>query len=65
MVNEQNFVDELNKFAGTVNGDPRQQVQNLLNSGQMSQETYSKFSRFAEAFQSGNAMQAIAMMFKR
>ena len=34
MVNGQNFMDELNKFAGNIQGDPRQQVQNLLNNGQ-------------------------------
>lgn len=63
MVNGQNFIEELNKFAGTVQGDPRQQVQNLLNSGQMSQQTYSKYQQVAQAFQNGNMLQAIAMMF--
>lgn len=65
MVNQQNFVDELNKFAGTVQGDPRQQVQNLLNSGQMSQQTYAKYQQVANMFQNGNMLGAIAMMFKR
>lgn len=64
MVNQQNFVDELNKFAGTVQGDPRQQVQNLLNSGQMSQQTYAKYQQVANMFQNGNMLGAIAMMFK-
>lgn len=27
MVNGQNFMDELNKFADNIQGDPRQQVQ--------------------------------------
>ena len=58
-------MDELNKFAGTVQGDPQQQVQNLLNSGQMSQQTYSKYNQVAQAIQSGNMMQAIAMIFGR
>lgn len=65
MVNQQNFMDELNKFAGTVQGDPRQQVQNLLNSGQMSQQTYAKYQQVANMFQNGNMLGAIAMMFKR
>lgn len=65
MINQNNFMDELNKFAGTVQGDPQQQVQNLLNSGQMSQQTYSKYNQVAQAIQSGNMMQAIAMIFGR
>ena len=65
MVNQQNFIDELNKFAGTVHGDPRQQVQNLLNSGQMSQQAYAKYQQVAQAFQNGNMMEAIATMFRR
>lgn len=64
MVNQDNFINELNKFATTVQGDPRQQVQNLLNSGQMSQQTYAKYQQVAQAFQNGNMFEAIAMMFK-
>lgn len=64
MVNQDNFINELNKFANTVQGDPRQQVQNLLNSGQMSQQTYAKYQQVAQAFQNGNMLEAIAMMFK-
>lgn len=65
MVNGQNFMDELNKFAGNIQGDPRQQVQNLLNNGQMSQQTYSRFQKIAEQIQSGNTMQAIMSIFGR
>ncbi len=65
MVNQDNFIDELNKFAGTVQGDPRQQVQNLLNSGQMSQQTYAKYQQVANMFQEGNMLGAIAAIFKR
>lgn len=65
MVNGQNFMDELNKFAGNIQGDPRQQVQNLLNNGQMSQQTYSRYQKIAEQIQSGNAMQAIMSLFGR
>lgn len=65
MVNGQNFMDELNKFAGNVQGDPRQQVQNLLNNGQMSQQTYSRYQKIAEQIQSGNVMQAMMSLFGR
>lgn len=65
MVNQNNFVEELNKFAETVQGDPRQQVQNLLNSGQMSQQTYAKYQQVAQAFQNGNMLDAIATIFRR
>lgn len=65
MVNQNNFMDELNKFAETVQGDPRQQVQNLLNSGQMSQQTYAKYQQVAQAFQNGNMLDAIATIFRR
>lgn len=58
-----NFVDELNKFAANYQGDPKAEVQNLLNSGKMSQQTYSKFNQMANAIQSGNMMQAIAAIF--
>lgn len=62
-VNPGNFMNELNNFANTVQGDPKQQVQELLNSGKMDQNTYSMYSRVAEAFTSGNPMQAVSMIF--
>ncbi len=65
MINQNNFVEELNKFAGTINGDPKQQVQNLLNSGQMSQQTYNKYQQIAQEFQNGNVLQAIASIFSK
>ena len=34
------FVTRFNQFRQTINGDPRAQVQNLLNSGRVSQEQY-------------------------
>lgn len=58
-----NFMDELNNFAKNYQGDPKAEVQNLLNSGQMSQQTYSRFNQMATAIQNGNPMQAIAAMF--
>lgn len=62
-VNQNNFIEELNKFAANYQGDPRAEVQNLLNSGKMSQQTYSRFNQMANAIQNGNMMQAIASMF--
>ena len=62
-INKNNFVEELNKFAANYQGDPRAEVQNLLNSGKMSQQTYSRFNQMANAIQNGNMMQAIASMF--
>ena len=34
------FITRFNQFRQTINGDPRAQVQNLLNSGRVSQEQY-------------------------
>ena len=62
-INQNNFVEELNKFAANYQGDPRAEVQSLLNSGKMSQQTYSRFNQMANAIQNGNMMQAIASMF--
>lgn len=64
-INQNNFVEELNKFAANYQGDPKVEVQNLLNSGKMSQQTYSKLNQMANAIQNGNMMQAIAAMFGR
>lgn len=64
-INQNNFVEELNKFAANYQGDPRAEVQNLLNSGKMSQQTYSRLNQMANAIQSGNMLQAIASMFGR
>jgi TATA-box binding protein (TBP) (component of TFIID and TFIIIB) len=64
-INQNNFVEELNKFAANYQGDPKTEVQNLLNSGKMSQQTYSRLNQMANAIQNGNMMQAIASMFGR
>lgn len=49
--NMQNFVQKLNNFRQTFQGDPRQQVQRLLNSGQMSQQQYNQLSQMATQIQ--------------
>ena len=64
-INPGNFMQELNNFANNYQGDPRAEVQNLLDSGKMSQQTYSKFNNIANAIQSGNPMAAIASLFSK
>lgn len=49
--NFNNMLNEYNKFRQTLQGDPRQQVQDLLNSGQMSQEQFNQLSQMAQTFQ--------------
>lgn len=42
-----NFMTSFNQFRQGFTGDPRQQVQNLINSGQMSNEQYNRFYQLA------------------
>lgn len=46
-----NFVQRLNQFSQTIQGDPKQQVQQLLNSGRMSQQQYNQLSQMATQIQ--------------
>lgn len=39
---------EVNKFAQTIKGDPKQMVMQLLNSGQMSQADFNKYAQMAQ-----------------
>lgn len=45
------MIQQFNQFRQTFQGDPKQQVQNLLNSGQMSQEQFNQLSSMAQVFQ--------------
>ena len=45
------FVQRLNQFSQTIQGDPKQQVQQLLNSGRMSQQQYNQLSQMATQIQ--------------
>ena len=45
--NMQNFVKQFRNFQNQFNGDPRDQVQQLLNSGQMTQEQFNQLSNIA------------------
>lgn len=45
-----NMVNAFKQFKQNFQGDPREQVQNLLNSGQMSQEQFNQLSNMAAQF---------------
>lgn len=45
------FIKQFNQFKNTFNGDPKQQVQNLLNSGKMSQDQFNRLSQMANEIQ--------------
>lgn len=47
----QNLMGRLNQFRQTFQGDPKQQVQQLLNSGKMSQNQYNQLSQMATQIQ--------------
>lgn len=49
--NVQNLVGQLNQFRNGLQGDPKQQVQELLNSGRMSQSQYNQLSQMATQIQ--------------
>lgn len=49
--NMQNLVQRLNQFRQSFKGDPKEQVQQLLNSGQMTQEQYNQLSQAATQIQ--------------
>ena len=47
-----NLISQYNSFKQNFQGDPKQQVQNMLNSGQMSQNQFNYFAQLANQFQS-------------
>ena len=57
MQNIQDIMTSFNRFKSMFNGDPQQQVQQLLNSGKVSQEQYNN------AVQRAN--QLYQMMYKK
>ncbi len=46
----QQFVSEFNRFRSSFKGDARAEVQNLLNSGQMTQQQYDAIQNVARQF---------------
>jgi hypothetical protein len=47
MGNLKNLIQQFQQFKNTFHGDPRQQVQQLLNSGRISQEQYNNAVQMA------------------
>ena len=45
------FMQKFNDFCNSFSGDPRETVQQLLNSGRMSQEQYNRLSQAATQIQ--------------
>ena len=49
--NLMNMISQYRQFKSQFQGDPKEQVQQLLNSGQMTQEQYNQLSNMAAQFQ--------------
>lgn len=49
--NMQNLANQFRQFQQTFKGNPQEQVQQLLNSGQMSQEQFEKLRGMAQQIQ--------------
>lgn len=49
--NMQNMMSRFQQFRSQFQGDPKQRVQELLNSGQMTQEQFNQLSNLASQFQ--------------
>lgn len=47
----QNIMAQFQQFRNTFKGDPRQQIQRMLNSGQITQAQYNQAVQMAQAFQ--------------
>lgn len=46
-----NLISQFQMFKASFQGDPKEQVQELLNSGRMSQETFERLSKLATQLQ--------------
>ncbi len=51
MMNPGNLFQRFQQFRQTFSGDPRQKVQELLNSGRVSQDQYNQAAQMAQQFQ--------------
>lgn len=49
--NMQNMIQQLNQFRNGFSGNAKEQVQQLLNSGKMTQEQYNRLSQMATQIQ--------------
>lgn len=52
MGNNNDLISQFNKFKSTFQGNPQEQVQQLLNSGKMSPEQFERLSKMATQLQS-------------
>lgn len=48
--NMMNMVNQFNQFRSAFQGNPQQKVQELLNSGKMTQEQFNQLSNLAQQF---------------
>ena len=46
-----NMMNQFNEFRNNFRGDPKQKVQELLNSGKMTQQQFNQLSQLAQQFQ--------------
>lgn len=46
-----NMIQQFNRFRANFQGDPQQQVQQLLNSGKMTQQQFNQLAGLANQFQ--------------
>lgn len=51
MGNMQQLMQQFNQFRQTFQGNPQQQVQQLMNSGKVSQQDYNRAYQMAQQFQ--------------
>ena len=51
-----NIINEFNRFRASFRGDPKQEVQRLLQSGQMTQEQLNELQGQAQQFMRGAGM---------
>ena len=49
--NMSNMMNQFQQFRNNFQGDPKQKVQELLNSGQMTQQQFNYLSQLAQQFQ--------------
>ena len=49
-MNQNNLISQFNQFKRTFNGNPQQKVQELLNTGKISQAQYNKAVQMANQF---------------
>ena len=49
--NMMNLLGQLNQFRSQIKGDPKQQIQELLNSGKMTQSQFNQCKSMAEQIQ--------------